>query len=168
LNRDEYVTLNPYAPPTAEVADIAGDAKIAPPLWNPNAAANWSLLLTPAFGAFLHMRNWEALGEPKKALVAKTWFLLSVLLVAGVSLTSVMAPRLLNSGVQGIGVMLLFAWYFTGGRPQVSYVRTRFGKAYPRRGWLAPLASAVLMLIGLGFVVDFFAAALKVALPRIG
>ena len=47
---------NPYAPPTARVDDVAtGDA--APALWNPNAAANWSLLFSPAFGAWLHMKN---------------------------------------------------------------------------------------------------------------
>lgn len=41
--------------PTREAAAIA--------LWNPNAAANWSLLFTPLFGAYLHMLNWRSLGE---------------------------------------------------------------------------------------------------------
>ena len=55
---------NPYAPPTAAVADI-GTATAAPrpPLWNPGAAASWSLLLSPVFGAILHMKNWQAMGE---------------------------------------------------------------------------------------------------------
>lgn len=43
----------------------------APPLWNPNAAANWSLLFSPVFGALLQMKNWEALGEDDKALNSK-------------------------------------------------------------------------------------------------
>ena len=54
------MTPNPYAPPKAEVADV-GRTEVAPALWNPNAAASWSLLFSPAFGAFLHMKNWQAL-----------------------------------------------------------------------------------------------------------
>jgi predicted amidophosphoribosyltransferase len=27
-------------------------------IWNPNAASNWSLVFTPAFGSYLHARNW--------------------------------------------------------------------------------------------------------------
>lgn len=75
------VTPNPYAPPQAEVADIAGERN-PPPLWNPNAAANWSLLFSPAFGAFLHMKNWQALGQPNKATSAKVWFVLSLVVLA--------------------------------------------------------------------------------------
>ena len=45
-----------YAPPLAPVADPrpSGAFGAAPPLWNPNAAGFWSLLFSPAFGAFLH------------------------------------------------------------------------------------------------------------------
>ena len=57
---------NPFAPPQAEVADVpTGEA--APALWNPNAASSWSLLFSPIFGAYLHMQNWQALGQPDKA-----------------------------------------------------------------------------------------------------
>ena len=62
------MSLNPYSPPGAIIDDVMN----APPLWNPNAAANWSLLFSPAFGAFVHMKNWQALGEPEKAANAKT------------------------------------------------------------------------------------------------
>jgi hypothetical protein len=51
------MTTNLYAPPKAQVADIV-QGEAAPALWNPGAAASWSLLLSPAFGAFLHMKNW--------------------------------------------------------------------------------------------------------------
>ena len=33
------------------------------PIWNPNAAANWSLIFTPAFGAYIQMLNWQRLGQ---------------------------------------------------------------------------------------------------------
>jgi hypothetical protein len=45
-----------------------------PALWNPNAAAGWSLLFTPAFGAFLHSRNADAMGRHSEAKANKFWF----------------------------------------------------------------------------------------------
>ena len=53
-----------YAPPTAHVDDVhaARQSAVAPPLWNPGAAMAWSLLFSPIFGAFVHMKNWQALG----------------------------------------------------------------------------------------------------------
>jgi hypothetical protein len=45
-----------------------------PALWNPNAAAGWSLLFSPAFGAFLHARNADAMGRPTEAKANKVWF----------------------------------------------------------------------------------------------
>jgi hypothetical protein len=51
---------------------VRSDADAAPALWNPNAAANWSLLFSPMFGAWLHMKNWAALGEPERAAARRT------------------------------------------------------------------------------------------------
>ena len=36
-------------------------------IWNPNAAANWSLLFTPAFGAYIHYLNWQKMGKTEVA-----------------------------------------------------------------------------------------------------
>jgi hypothetical protein len=36
---------NPYAPPKAQVSDAAEGKQ---PIWNPNAAASWRLLFSPA------------------------------------------------------------------------------------------------------------------------
>ena len=36
-------SANPYAPPKAQVSDVAAEGA-APPIWNPNAAASWSLI----------------------------------------------------------------------------------------------------------------------------
>jgi hypothetical protein len=38
-----------------------------PALWNPKAAAYWSLLFSPAFGAFVHARNADAMGRVDEA-----------------------------------------------------------------------------------------------------
>ena len=36
-------------------------------IWNPSAAAIWSLVFTPAFGVFIHMLNWQAPGQLQQA-----------------------------------------------------------------------------------------------------
>lgn len=91
-------------------------------LWNPNAAANWSLLFSPAFGAYLHMKNWEALGDNDKAKSSKTWFISSIIL-----------------SILGLGFFVLVAWYFSIGKKQAKYVKEKFGDRYTRKSWGAPL-----------------------------
>ena len=91
-------------------------------LWNPNAAANWSLLFSPAFGAYLHMKNWEALGDNDKAKSSKSWFISSIIL-----------------SILGLGFFVLVAWYFSIGKKQTKYVKEKFGDRYTRKSWGAPL-----------------------------
>lgn len=153
------MTLNPYAPPKAEIADTAGE-RISPPLWNPNAAANWSLLFSPAFGAYLHMKNWQALGQANKATSAKVWFVLSVVVLGGLSCASEMVPysKQLAGSVRVVGFLLLLSWYFGSARGQAAYVKTHFGNTYPRRGWFKALAVAVLALFAFIVVVTLLVA----------
>lgn len=145
---------NPYAPPRAQVADIdeLASGQNAPALWNPNAAASWSLLFTPIFGAYLHMRNWQALGQPDKAASSKNWIIGSLVCI----LLLVIVPLLLpdSKGVDAIGracgFALLISWYYAIGKSQQAFVLGKFGKAYPRRGWSKPL------LLAVGGVIAFF------------
>jgi hypothetical protein len=141
---------NPYAPPKAEVADPVEDGT-APPLWNPGAAANWSLLFTPAFGAFLHMKNWEALGEPGKAAAAKKWIVVTLIVLAGGPVVSAVLPgnKSVDAMLRLMQFVLLIGWYFSSGRSQMQAVKSRFGKIYPRMGWGKPILIAVLALVGL-------------------
>ena len=46
-----------------EYEDDHDDRLALPLLWNPNAAANWSLLLTPAFGALLPLLLYSSGGQ---------------------------------------------------------------------------------------------------------
>jgi hypothetical protein len=145
------VASNPFAPPKAEVADVM-PGKPAPALWNPNAAANWSLLFSPVFGAFLHMKNWEALGEAGKASASRRWAVTGVVVFVVLALASAFLPEKPMDGISRAGAIgLLFAWYFASARQQTAFVKARFGKEYPRRGWAKPLFLAVLAV--LGFVV---------------
>jgi hypothetical protein len=143
------MSTNPYAPPKANVDDVAVAPVVneAPPLWNPSAAARWSLLLSPIFGATLHMKNWQAMGETDKAAQSKKWVWGSVgffvlLMVAGMVLPDTKAIDLLS---RGAGLGLLIAWYSLSARDQVRFITRRFGGNYPKRGWGRPLLYALLV-----------------------
>ena len=140
---------NPYAPPRAEVADIARGER-TPALWNPNAAANWSLLFSPVFGALVHMKNWQALGESEKATSAKHWAAGALVVFVVLALVSGLAPdnKAMDALSRIVPIGLLFGWYFASARHQTAYVKARFGKNYPRRGWLKPLVFGVLGIVG--------------------
>jgi hypothetical protein len=143
------VTTDPYAPPAARVGDIH-DAEAAPALWNPNACANWCLIFTPAFGAFLHMLNWDALREPDRAASAKRWFVTSLIILgAYIVLPMLVSESKAASGIiRSIALVYLFVWYFASARGQISYVADRFGKEYPRKSWGKPLVIGLLAWVG--------------------
>lgn len=138
---------NPYSPPGAPVDDpvLATPPDAAPPLWNPNAAASWSLLFTPVFGAWLHMKNWQALGQPEKAESSWRWVQVSAAILVAMILLSatVLDGRVGDLLVRAGGFALLLSWYYTSARPQAALVLGRYGKNYPRRGWGKPLLLAV-------------------------
>lgn len=140
---------NPYAPPKSEVADVH-QAVPAPPLWNPSAAANWSLLFSVVFGAVLHMKNWEALGEPAKAATSKKWAIGALIFFVVMVLFSVFSTndKLADGLTRILGFLLLITWYFANGRAQQRYVLAKFGKNYPRKGWLKPIGWAILAILG--------------------
>jgi hypothetical protein len=140
---------NPYAPPLAEVADAAVPLAERPALWNPWAAVLWSILFTPAFGAFLHMKNWQALGQPAKAKEQRTWFYGVIVALFLVMLSAILLPesKLLDllSRVAGLGMLL--AWYYSSAKAQRTLVDSRFGGDYPRKGWLKPILAVVAVFV---------------------
>lgn len=159
------MTINPFSPPQSAVCDTRMAAGAMPELWNPNAAVNLSLLFSPAFGAYLHMRNWEALGQPEKAATSKIWFILTLVLVFGGTLLSLFLPnaKALGSMPRILGLALLFSWYFGSARAQAQYVKDEFGDAYWHKGWGKPVAVALLATVGFIAVVIALAFGLGVA-----
>jgi hypothetical protein len=157
---------NPYSAPTAPLGEPPRGGE-APPLWNPNAAASWSLLFTPAFGAFLQMRNWQALGDEKNAKVSWIWFIATIVLTLAVIGGSFFLPEgsILDKLSSRFGIIILLAWYFSHGKLQAKTVKEKFGNAYPHRGWGAPLGIAfgVVMLL---FVGAFVAVVLATVIQR--
>jgi len=159
---------NPYAAPRAEVRDADGPAGAAPALWNPNAAANWSLIFTPAFGAYLHMLNWRALQEPKRAAAAKAWFVVGLVMLGVYVLigVAVAEARAADGASRALALLFLIIWYYAAARGQARYVKERWGKDYPRRGWGKPLLIGVAAYAG--FIAVAFAAGFLLAMVQGG
>jgi hypothetical protein len=122
----------------------------APAIWNPNAAANWSLIFTPAFGAYIQMINWRSLGRSENAAISQRWFVASLAMLAVYVFVSAAMPdeKAADGAVRGLGFVFLLLWYFINARVQAKYVTARFGKGYARRAWGKPLGLAVLALFG--------------------
>lgn len=115
--------------------DAAGEDAVA--LWNPMAAALWSVLLTPAFGAWLHARNWERLGHQEQARQAQAW--VAAICIVGLVNLGVVALATANGSdlriPSWVGLVLLGLWYGMSAHAQVSYVALHHGQAYARRTW---------------------------------
>jgi hypothetical protein len=127
---------------------IDATAPVAEPacaIWNPSAAATWSLVFTPAFGAFIHMLNWQALGQPREAARARRWFYASLALLMLQIFTRALNARLGSEPmlVHPAGLLFLLIWYFGAARPQARLVKARYGAGYQRRSWNSVLICAV-------------------------
>jgi hypothetical protein len=118
-------------------------------LWNPNAIANWSLLLTPIFGAWLTAKNWQALGQDAYAQKSRKWMLG---MAAGLPLATVLMnmtslPSFVFPAVLGSFVAIFLLWFFMENRKQNSYIKMRFSNGYTKQSWLRPLVRGAVALI---------------------
>lgn len=123
LNAKNIQTIPPAQHPTKTEWQ---SRKIQLTLWNPTVAANWSLLFSPAFGAYIHMLNWRALGYSEKANSSRGWF------IGGLVLS-----------LFGLGLIVLIAWYFASAKEQIKYIKTHYGDSYPKKSWGKPLSIAL-------------------------
>lgn len=121
-------------------------------IWNPSAAANWSLLLSPVFGAFLQAKNWKSLGEKKKSEKSMLWVYLGCLIIFLI----LIVPEFGKYG-SGIGILWLLSWYFTSSKAQIKYVKEKYNDKYDKKGWLKPIITA----IGIFFALIIIAAAFE-------
>lgn len=114
-------------------------------LWNPRAAACWSILFSPAFGAYLNMLNWESLGEAGKAAESRTWFRMFCVLLA---LNLIIGAFAVSHGLKNpvpnfLGLALTTVWYLRSGRAQEKYVEEAHRDNYSRKGWARPVVVAI-------------------------
>jgi hypothetical protein len=121
----------------------------SPKLWNPNAAANWSLAFTPILGAWLHAKNWQELKQPDKAKSSMLW------VYAGFVFLAVL-PFLPENVGYAPGFLFLLAWYLLSARTQVKFIKDN-NIVYEKRRWKDPL------LVGLAGLVVYVLLAIGVA-----
>jgi len=126
-------------------------------IWNPNAASNWSIIFTPAFGSYLQSLNWKTLGENERAKSSMGWFYFSLAMLAIYLLMGISMPEKVADGAARLlALVYLIVWYFFVGKAQAKFVKEKFGTDYPRRAWGKPL------LIGVAAIVGYFIAAMIV------
>jgi hypothetical protein len=120
-------------------------------LWNPTAAASWSILFTPIFGAFLQMKNWRSLGEYQKASESRDWFYASIFYLLALSFISLLlsSPKDLGLMLWALQVIILITWFISSGRMQNKYIKDLGISTYARRGWLWPLLIAAALYVSL-------------------
>ena len=135
--------------------DLQTAEPVRPLLWNPEAAAKWSLLFTPAFSAYLHAMNWRTLGKPERAKANMMW-VWGTLVFLAINVGIVFVPDS-DAAVQSmrmVGLSLLLAWYFSQGQSQSKYVKESLGDDYVKKSWGRPL------LIGVAGIGAYFAVVL--------
>jgi hypothetical protein len=118
-----------------------------PALWNPKAAACWSLLFSPAFGAFLHARNADVMGRVDEAKSNRAWFYVSIAYL-GFTLVTISIPGVPEGLIRLAGIGLLLGWFFSLGRKQITYVDETWRDRYKRRPWMKPLLIAFCCSVG--------------------
>jgi len=123
-------------------------------LWSPSWSSFLSIFFTPAFGAYVHAKNWEILGNPEKVAINKLFFWLTggaLLLKIFFAFLSGVNPtfgRLAFIFGFSIGVLLII-WYVVVARSQTVYFNDRFPRGYRRLPW----RSSWINVAGLVFLV---------------
>ena len=156
----------------AEAKTWEAERKTAVPvLWNPYAAAIWSVLFSPIFGAIIHARNADALGRTKEAKANRVWFYISLFYFLALGGAYCFANPQDEKGLNGISrfmsLALLFGWFYHVGKKQAKYVKEDLAQNYKKKSWLAPLSIAFGIFIPLMFAAvygsDSFSKAKQIA-----
>lgn len=137
----EAVIAPAGAPP---VADPVGRAASNILLWSPGTAASLSVLLTGAFGAYIHARNWESLGNSNRAAGSRRWMWAIII--------AMMAALIVFGTMIALGVHAwsLIFWYFISGRSQNAAAKLR--EPFTRKGWAKPVLTTVALSLLLSAV----------------
>jgi len=131
-------TNNPYAAPKTTLEIETHDD--APPLWNPDVAGLWSLLFTPVFGSILVLKNWQAIGELEQIRAAKIWLAISIL------------TYLVTLFFRPLGFIYIVVWYIGSQKKQTEYVKKRWEKSYPKKGWVVPILLGITSILVIAFI----------------
>ncbi|MDD4930189.1 MAG: hypothetical protein PHP85_13055 [Gallionella sp.] len=131
------------------------ETNATPPLWNPDALANWSLLLTPIFGSYLVSENYKAMGNSKDAKSAMDWFYIGIAAILSAFL-------IVPLGMYGFGIWMLIylayllSWFFMSARKQKHAVLSKYGKNYERQPWGKVLVISIVAIVVLPKIMNVF------------
>ncbi|MDN4573375.1 hypothetical protein DBB29_12380 [Pandoraea cepalis] len=130
------------------------------PIWNPTRIASLSLILTPIFGSYLQASNWRALGQSERAGASKTWFYVSLFVLAAMTVVTVgftgkagVDKDAIRGGVNIAALVYYLIWAFASGWKQISYVQKQFGKTYAKKSLAKPILAAFACVIAYTAVV---------------
>ncbi len=143
---DTCLDVTPEAPSSTLSKACSMDASLA--LWNPRAATCLGLLLSPAFSAYIHMCNWQALGEDDQSREAKAWccmmlgYFVTCIVLLGMG--GIVGRHLAPPASATVG--LLAGWHVWGGRAQERYVAVITNGDYTRRPWRRVILAALAVL----------------------
>jgi uncharacterized membrane protein YfcA len=96
------------------------------------------------------------------------WVVSIIAIIIGLSVAVAFLPhnKGLTDAMRLSNLGLLLTWYYASGKPQVDFVKSRYGKQYPRKGWAQPLLMAIAAFIGFIIVVGVLAAVVAVLFRR--
>jgi len=124
-------------------------------IWNPNAAATWSIVFTPVFGCVLHSLNWQSLKEFERGNNTYSWMWIWV----GVLTLYVIIAKKANgddeilAAMQLVYLIFFISWYFIDAKAQISYIRSRYGSYYKKRSWFIPILAGATATVILFMVI---------------
>lgn len=127
----------PAMTPAEEVPSV-------PELYNPAAAAAWSLLFTPVFGAWCILQNCKSLNDRRGVSRARQW-------IAGLTAVMILLMFLPSNLMDKLGsCLLLLIWLWGHWRPHAGKIGETVPE-YRKKGWLRPIfcVCGLLFLIAL-------------------
>jgi hypothetical protein len=152
-NLDALIKLQlPSEDPGAESDSKGGENSVL--IWGSNAAILWSLLFTPAFGAYIQMRNWQALGQAEKARSSRYWL---VAWIAFIPASTMIAAIDLSAGGdlylrEIIWVIFFAVWYFIFAKSQSNHFYNIGYGSFRKRPWMGILIVAFVLNVVVFFL----------------
>ena len=141
-----------YAPPPPQYGQVPPQGQYAPPpppqygqydqsgtprLYNPSAAANWSILLTPVFGGWCVYTNYKELGEQSRA---QTSLIVTIVIAAATVFGPLLSlfTALPDAIGRAIPLVTLILWYLIEAKGQINFIKSR-NIVYEKKPWGTPV-----------------------------
>lgn len=129
-------------------------------LWDAREIAWFSLLLTPVFGFYYQMKNWQMIENKEQIKLSQLWLKISLGYVALSLLLALVLPTQMGLAViKVMFLMYIFVWYFSNAKTQIEYIKKNIPPNYKRHLWgiwVYPAMAGVAAFIVLSILFSFF------------